>query len=148
MFFRNYFNINCAKGFEDRHAGGGGVRRGRGCGRLELFEHEKGTHQDAAEGYQVIPAELLFQYQDGKKAKDGKGNDLLYHFKLEGAEPLDFVADPVGRHLEAVFQQGDRPTDEDDFWKGIAGEPFQVAIPGNGHEDVGKNKKDDCPHRC
>jgi len=52
---------------------------------------------------------------------------------------------PVGRNLEAVFEESNAPADENDFPEKRA-LILQMAIPGNGHEDVGYAEENDGFH--
>ena len=64
-------------------------------------------------------------------------------FNCAGGE---FVrADAVGRHLEAILEEGDAPTDHYDFPQGDAA-IFQMAVPGEGHEDVGNGEQENGAH--
>ena len=58
-----------------------------------------------------------------------------------------FEADTVGRDLEAVLEEGNRPREGDDAdeWPGCGHMhllEFEVAIPRKGHEDVGTYKEE------
>jgi hypothetical protein len=47
--------------------------------------------------------------------------------------------------LKAVFGEGDQPThDDNDEKRSVA--VLQVTVPGNGHKDVGTDKKQDGSH--
>jgi hypothetical protein len=47
--------------------------------------------------------------------------------------------------LKAVLEEGNAPTDEDNLPQRLILK-FQVPVPGNGHEDVGADEKNNCPH--
>ena len=51
---------------------------------------------------------------------------------------IDGVAPAIGRDLEAVFEKGDTPTDKNYDPKRFVFE-FQMAIPGDGHEEIGES---------
>ena len=91
----------------------------------------------------VVPAQVRAKIKSGEYAEDGERDDFLDHLELDGSEAA--VADAVGGNLEAVLEEGDRPADDDDFPEGLA-LVFQMAIPGDGHEDVGTDEENDCPH--
>ena|ERR1700744_3653744 len=114
---------------------------------LKLLEHKVGAHEDEAKGDQVIPPQLFFENEDGKYTEEGKGNDFLDHLELEGAVAFYLVADAVGGDLEAVFKQGNRPADQDDLGERGLFKPFEVTVPGDGHEDVGTDQQEDGAHR-
>src|ERR1039458_1434636 len=88
---------------------------------------------------------MLAEVDEGEDGEDDEGDDLLDDLELDGREAGG--ADAVGRHLQAVLEEGDAPTDEDDLPERVLA-VFQVAVPGNGHKDVGEDEKDHCPHNC
>jgi len=96
-------------------------------------EHEEGSADEAAEGHGVIPVEPFTEIVDGEDSEDAESDDLLDDFELGGRESAG--ADAVGGNLQAVFEEGDAPADEDNF-------PecdlfvLEVSVPGDGHEDV------------
>ena len=79
----------------------------------------------------------------GEDAEDSERDDFLDHLELDGSEAA--VADAVGGHLEAVFEEGDDQLTTMTFHSGCSAE-LQVAVPGNRHEDVGADEKNNCPH--
>jgi PLP dependent protein len=91
----------------------------------------------------MIPAQMLTEVEGNEDAEDDQRDDLLNYLELDRRKVSG--ADAVGRHLEAVFEQGDSPTDQDDLPKSFLAE-LQVAVPGEGHEDVGEDEKNDGPH--
>jgi hypothetical protein len=111
----------------------------------KLVEHEECSHDQAGEGYGVVPVELLSEVEDAEDAEDAERDDFLHDLELVGCEC--FRADAVGRHLQAVFKERDRPADEDDFPKRDVF-VLEMAVPRERHEDVGTNEQDDCPHGC
>ena len=81
--------------------------------------------------------------EDGENGEHGEGDDFLNGFELRHAE---FVgADAVGGNLEAVFEKSDHPTDDDDLEEGRRF-VFEVAVPGECHEDVGAGQEQDRSH--
>jgi len=52
------------------------------------------------------------------------------------------MPDPIGGDLEKIFEEGDGPADQGGDKPGSGGQGLQVAIPGEGHEDIGKNQHD------
>lgn len=107
-----------------------------------MEDKEDGGHH-AGEAGEVVPAQFLFQIEYGKCAEDDQGNDFLDGLELRGCEPA--VANAVGRHLKAVLGESDPPT-------GKNGDPqrgrfvLQMAIPGEGHENVGCSEQDNGFH--
>ena len=110
---------------------------------LELVEHEEGSGDEAAEGYSVVPAEMVSEVVDGEDTEDGEGDDLLDDLELVGRECAG--TDAVGGDLQAVFEEGDGPADDDDLPQSDVA-VFEVTIPGEGHEDVGADEEKDGPH--
>ncbi len=83
------------------------------------------------------------EVEEGEDSEDRQRNDLLDDFELEKGELA--VADAVGWDLEAVFEEGDEPADDDDGQqRGVA--VLEVAVPGDGHEDVGADEEKDGFH--
>ena len=107
------------------------------------MEDKEGRADQAYRGGAMIPAQMRAEVKGGKDAEDRQRDDLLNHFELDHAEAA--VAKAVGWNLEAILKEGDAPADEDDLPEGVLTE-FQVAVPGNGHEDVGEDEQDYCPH--
>ena len=107
------------------------------------MEREEGRRNQAHSGRGVVPAQMLAEVEGDEDAEDHQGDDLLDHLELDEREAAS--TDAVGRHLEAVFEKSDAPTDENDLPQRLLAE-LQVAIPGEGHEDVGEGEKNDGPH--
>lgn len=112
---------------------------------LYLFlKHKVHGSQNEGKRNEVIPPDGFFQVKNGKEGKDGERNNFLDGFELKAGKTLLFP-DPVGRHLKTVFKKGNAPADKDDFPEGHVSE-FQVTIPGEGHECVGDDEKDNGTH--
>jgi hypothetical protein len=98
-----------------------------------FVENEKTGRTDA-----IVTLQFFAEISDGEDREHGQCNYFLDGFKLRRAE---FVrADAVCRHLETVFEKGDAPTGDDDLPERFAA-VFQVAVPREGHEDVGDGEK-------
>src|ERR1700738_18072 len=72
---------------------------------------------------------------------------MRYHF-LDGLELSSrklVRANAICRNLEAVFEEGDAPTCEDDFPQCFAA-VFEMAIPGKRHEDVRDGQQQNRSH--
>src|ERR1039458_8918545 len=119
-----------------------GIERSR-PGWLPGVEDEEACRDQADPGGGVVPAQMLAEVEEGEDSEDDQRNDLLDDLELDGRKAVG--AHAVGRHLEAVFEEGDAPADQDDLPKRFLAE-FQVAIPGEGHEDVGEDEQDNSPH--
>lgn len=114
-----------------------------------LLKNKINRQHQKAETYQVVPFEcLVFEEQGGEKGKHHQGNDFLQHFEFDQRKGTAVFAeaDAVGGYLEKIFEQGNAPADEYNGHQAQIAEPlhfmeFEVAVPGKGHEDVGKNKQ-------
>lgn len=115
------------------------------CGRnaSEFVEDKERSGDEAEAGYRMVPAQVRSKVIRREDAKDRERHDLLDDFELYWREAA--VADAIGRDLKAILEEGDRPTDDDHLPERLA-LVLKVAIPGNGHEDVGADKKNYGPH--
>ena len=104
-------------------------------------EEGRGDQKPSCDG--VIPAQVGTEIVGGEYAEDRERNDFLNYFELHRSEAA--IADAVCRHLEAILEEGDSPADQDDLPKRLLTK-LQVAIPGDGHEDVGEDEKNNGPH--
>jgi len=104
-------------------------------------EENRSYEEECGNG--VVPAQMLAEVEGDKDSENYQRDDFLDHLQLHGAETVS--AEAVGRHLEAVLEEGNAPTDEDDFPQRFVTEA-QVSVPGKGHEDVGDGEKNDSPH--
>ena len=116
-----------------------------------LFEYKKYGQNHTDKGGQVIPRQASRLEDDGRENdEDRQGDDLLDDFELQERVGTAgrLCAQPVGRHLYGVLQQGDAPADQYDDQVGFAVEvpvlePFQMAVPCQNHENVRHNEHDD-----
>jgi hypothetical protein len=106
-----------------------------------LFEHDVDGRQEQGKAEQIPGVKGFAQVADGEAGEDNKGNDLLRHLELEAGQSAHGPI-PVGRHHEAILQEGDAPTDQYGFPEREFLE-FQMAVPGKGHEDVGEGEQQD-----
>lgn len=98
------------------------------------------------ETYKVIPLQrFVFEQQECKNRKDQQRDNFLNYFQLHQSEGTAVlaVADAVGRYHETIFHESDEPTGEDEaeqarFLEKFQVLEFQVAVPGECHEDVGE----------
>ena len=109
------------------------------------MENEEDREREADGSGAVIPFELFAEISDGKSRKHGKRNDFLDDFELGRAELVR--SDTVGGNLKTVFEKGDAPTGEDDLPQRCAA-VFEMAVPGEGHEDVGNGEQNDGAQRA
>ena len=101
----------------------------------------------------MVPLDRLSLEQEGDDdGEDGQGDHLLDDFQLHQVERTAVAqeADPVGRDGEAVLEEGDAPREQDDEDEGPSGGYFhllqlEMAVPREGHEDVGKHQHQNSP---
>ena len=114
-------------------------------------EGENDGQQDEYEADEVVPADG-FALEDGghddgeDRQRDALGQYLELH-QREGTA-VDLAADAIGGYHERVFEEGHAPRCEDDEDERPAGVDFQlseleVAVPGEGHEDVADDEQQD-----
>jgi len=84
---------------------------------------------------QIIPFERLVHIHERKWHKHDQRDDFLQNLELRQIELRE--ANAVGRHLKAVFYQGDAPTDKDGNPQGLLMQVTQMPIPGKQHKKVG-----------
>src|ERR1019366_1711574 len=119
-------------------------RSGGRSGCLERKGEERG-YAKKGECHEIFPRKFLLQKEDGESNEDGDGDDLLNDLELESRE-MD-IAEAIGRHRQAVFEQRDSPRDQDRLpeWPVVA--IFQVAVPSEGHKDVRQCQQKEGAHR-
>ena len=108
-----------------------------------LFEDEERGGDDEEKTDDRVPAKILLEIENGKNGEDDESDDFLNGFEL-GCRKFQ-MADPVGRNLETVFDQGDGPADQDDFPEGRVLE-LQMAVPGDRHENIGNGQEENRNH--
>src|SRR5579859_1335909 len=102
------------------------------------MEDKKDREADARKAGGVVPAKFFAQIGHREDSENGQGYDFLNGLELSCGE---FVRpDAVCGNLKAIFKESDAPTGENHFPKCLAA-VFQVAVPGEGHKDVGNRKK-------
>ena len=125
----------------------GGGRRGALGSRLEGGrEHDR--EEDEAKAHRVVPAQALLQDQPGEPDKHDQGDGLLDDLELITREFPGHVAEAVGGHLQAILEERQSPGDQDRYRNRLALQEleFQVAVPGQGHEDIGTEQEEDGFH--
>ena len=101
---------------------------------LLRFEHKIYRAYHADTGVEVVHGEWAFHVVYGEGNEAGEGDDFLENFELGEGE--GGVADAVGGDLEEVFEERDRPADDNGDEQGFGFEIAQVGVPSKGHEDV------------
>ena len=104
-------------------------------------EEDRADEEACRDG--VVPAQVLAEIEGDEDAEDDERNHFLNDLELHGGEAV--CAKAIGRDLEAVLKEGNRPTDEDDFPKRLMAKA-EMTVPGKGHEDIGDDEQDYCPH--
>ncbi len=115
-----------------------------------LFEYKINGKDEEDGRYEVIPSELQVEGDDGEDDEDNECENLLDDFELHEVERTAVAVETnlIGRHLEAIFEKGDAPTDGNDGDEGKVLKPFhfaelEVTIPCENHEDVGTKEESD-----
>jgi hypothetical protein len=103
------------------------------------MKYEKNRSKQADPGIKVIHPEVFFHVEHSKRNKHGEGDDLLEDFQLP--EIQDLMADAVGRHLKQIFKKRNSPAYERSQNPGFGVEVFQMPVPCEGHENIGKAKQ-------
>jgi hypothetical protein len=107
------------------------------------MKDEKDREADTRETSGIIPPEFFAQIGHGEYGEHRKRDDFLDCFELSRAEFER--ADAIGWDLKAVFEKGDAPTGQNNFPESLAA-VLKMAVPSEGHEDVGDSKKEDGSH--
>jgi hypothetical protein len=94
---------------------------------------------------QVVPLQWLVHVQHRKRHEDRERDDFLRNLQLR-QRVASGVADPVGRHLQQVLEQCDPPADQRRHQPGLVRQVLEVAIPGEGHEDVAQHEQPEGLH--
>src|ERR1022692_1385618 len=97
------------------------------------------------ERHEIVPRELLFEKEDREHNEHRDRNHLLDDLELKSRELSKPEA--IGRHRQAVLEQCDSPGNEDGFPQRPIVAVLQMAIPGEGHEDVRKHQEKYRAHR-
>ncbi len=91
----------------------------------------------------MIPPDVLAEIQPREDDEHAKRDHFLNDFQLKGRELA--VANAIRRDLKAVFGEGYQPA-YDDGGKERSFAVFQVAVPRDGHENIGADQKEDGFH--
>src|SRR5258706_15575307 len=76
------------------------------------LEHEERAEPDETEPDGVVPGQDLLEIDDRESGEHDQGDDLLHGLELGGA--VDRAAVAVGRHGQAILEEGDAPARHDD----------------------------------
>ena len=103
-----------------------------------FIEHEKNAGADEQKSNQVVPPEILFQYEDGEQEENHQWDHFLDSFQLERRETFHHAVFIIGRNHETIFKESDPPTDKYEFQdRNVRKIFFKMAIPRERHEAVG-----------
>jgi hypothetical protein len=101
--------------------------------RLSERKREKHCYENKREADHIIPPKRLSQVeiveQQENHDRDHFGQDL----KLDRRK--SFITEPIGRHLKAILEKSDAPTDENDDPEWLRG-VLQVTVPRECHKGV------------
>ena len=110
-------------------------------------EDEVDGHDQTDEAGQMVPAQGVGLHEDQREDReDRQRDDLLDDLQLPDRERTSEFgrAEPVGRHLETILEEGDSPAHQDDQHQAEALEPrFEgdLPVPGQRHEGVGDDEQ-------
>lgn len=109
------------------------------------FEDEGGAGEDEEEADEDVPFGCFAEVDPGEEDENGEGDDFLDGFELGGGD-AGLVTETIGGDLETVFEERDGPTGDDDQPERFFVE-LEVAVPRDGHEEVGDaQQKDGAQH--
>ena len=123
--------------------------RGTTSPQPKLFnKYEENGEYQADEGCQVVPLYgLALEKEHHYHRKDGERDHLLNNLELKQVEGTSVAdkTDTVSRHSKAIFKKCYSPREQDDQYERPSGGDFHFAefkmpVPGEGHEDVGKDQ--------
>ena len=80
--------------------------------KVYLFKHQIYGSDDKHEGEQVVPFQgLALEHNVCNKGEHNEADALLHHLELDKRERASVALKPdtIGRHLAAVFEEGNAP---------------------------------------
>ena len=118
---------------------------------LWFHEHQIDSADDEQERQDMVPMEVVaLEHDVGHDGKYSQRDALLNDLQLHQVERSSIVNKPqsVGRHLTAVFEEGDAPREGDDAQQRPVARharllQFQMSIPCKRHENIAQNEQDD-----
>ena len=105
-----------------------------------LVKNEKRPRCDQRKAEAVIPAQRLLQVQHRESGEHDQRDHLLHGLELR--RRIDLAAPAVGRHRQPVFEERDAPAHQH-HERQPAPLVLEMAVPGEGHEDVGGEQHQD-----
>ena len=122
------------------------------CPKNTLFLKNKihGQYQKA-KSHCMIPAKgFILKKEQREKHKNDQSNHFLNDFKLHQSKrsAIAFIPNAIGWNLKKVFKQSQSPTDQDNRNETSVFKPFEffkfeMSVPSQSHEDVGKDEQTD-----
>ncbi len=110
----------------------------RSASKDPLAENEEDRTQQADACAQIVERRTLLQEEDGEGGKYAESDNLLQYLELPDRH--DLMTDAVGGHLQQVLEEGDAPATQGRHNPVAVAHVLQVAIPGQGHEDIAATK--------
>ena len=106
---------------------------------LLLLDHLESDQRKADD---VVDGDAFLQPEDRKQRKDRERDDFLNGLELGGG--IDLRTDAVRGNGEHIFEEGDAPAG-DNRQEQRAALVLEMAIPGEGHENIRGDKHQDRP---
>src|SRR5215471_21067133 len=106
--------------------------------RLRAKDEVDGAHQTQSRP-EEIELDRLLHVEDRERHEHAERDDLLHDLQLREIE--HGVANPIGRHLQDVFEERDAPADENRNDQRTGAQVAQMRVPRERHEDVGADQQ-------
>jgi len=106
---------------------------------LSRTENEINSPHQTNAGPEIIQFNGLSHVKNDEGNKHGKRDDLLKNFELWKTE--SGISHAIGGNLDHVFEKCNPPTDERRIKPVATSKIFQVGIPRERHEDIGKTEE-------
>jgi hypothetical protein len=84
-----------------------------------ITKNKEDCTENTQTGPEVIQSQMFFHVEYGKGDKNRQSDNFLEYFQLPQIHNL--IADAIGRHLHAVFKEGNTPADDDSIYQGLVG---------------------------
>jgi hypothetical protein len=91
----------------------------------------------------MIPFDVFAEVYPREDGEHTQRDNFLNDFQLKAGEFA--VPDAIGGNLKAVFQKRDHPA-YDNYGQEGGFPVFQVTVPGDGHKNIGTDKKKNGSH--
>src|SRR5476649_19710 len=104
------------------------------------LEDEKGAGGDEGEAHPMVEGDLLAEIEHGEGREHGERDHLLHGLEL--GRRVNGMAPTIGRHRQAILEEGNAPARQDHQPQRPVGE-LEMPVPGERHEDAGDQQQDD-----